>query len=82
MYDTSNENIRSKFVFCCDGYCQIATYKNNLIEAVKEHNRGKKGKNVSQIENFLYDTATDEVLDRFARIAQENGYELYAAHRI
>ncbi len=30
MYDTSNEKVRAKFVFCYRGHCEMVSYKNNL----------------------------------------------------
>ena len=44
MYDTSNERIRAKFVFRYCGHCEMVSYKNNLIDAIKKHNESLDGK--------------------------------------
>lgn len=82
MYDTSNEKVRAKFVFRYYGHCEMVSYKNNLIDAIKKHNESLDGKNIPEIADFSYDRATDDVFNRFTVLAQENGYEIYVAYRV
>ena len=79
---TSKENSNNnKYVFDYKhgSVSEIIAYRNNLIDTIK---KTENARNIDEMQNFHYTSATDVVFHRFVRIAKDTGFHIYELKEI